>query len=106
MSDTREKAYRRYAQTVLQRDGELEFDEDAEVTLANGVFPGAYVQAVVWIPADAIDPVRDASPKLLAACEAAILWAETPGNHGGNPWGHAFMKLVEAAVREAKGGKP
>lgn len=26
--------------------------------------------------------------------EAILLWAKTPQNHGGNPYGHDFMKLV------------
>jgi len=26
--------------------------------------------------------------------EAILLWAKTPGNHGGNPYCHSFMKLV------------
>lgn len=47
-----------------------------------------------------------ASDKLLAACEAVLLWAKTPGNHGGNPYQHAFMRLVQEAVAEAKGEKP
>jgi len=26
---------------------------------------------------------------------AILLWAKTPGNHGGNPYCHSFMKLVD-----------
>ena len=39
-----------------------------------------------------------AAPDLLAACEAAMLWAKTPGNHGGNPYMHNFIKLADAAI--------
>lgn len=34
-----------------------------------------------------------AAPDLLAACHAVMLWASTPGNHGGNPY---CMKHVQA----------
>ncbi len=44
-----------------------------------------------------------ATPELLEACKAAMLWAKTPGNHGGNPYCHNFMGLIEAAIAKAEG---
>jgi hypothetical protein len=39
--------YRTYAQENLQRDGDLEFDDNAVVSM--GSDPGAYVQAWKWV---------------------------------------------------------
>ena len=50
-----------------------------------------------------IVPLIKAAPDLLAACHAAVTWAETPGDHGGNPWCKDFVKLADAAVRQADG---
>ena len=48
------KARYRYAALVHQRSGELEIDDDAEVSLsADG--QGAYVQAWLWIPKSEIE---------------------------------------------------
>jgi hypothetical protein len=44
-----------------------------------------------------------AAPDLLKACEAAMTWAKTPGNHGGNPYCHDFIKLAEQAIAKTKG---
>ena len=44
-----------------------------------------------------------AAPDLLEACEAAVTWAKTPGNHGGNPYQHVFMGLIQHAIKKAKG---
>jgi len=38
-----------YAQDNLEQEGEIEFDDDAEVSLSDD--GGAYVQAWVWVPA-------------------------------------------------------
>ena len=37
---------------------------------------------------------EDYQAKYNELVEAVLLWAKTPGNHGGNPYGHSFMKLV------------
>lgn len=37
-------------------------------------------------------------PELLEACEAALLWAKTPGNHGGNPYKHDFVVMASKAL--------
>lgn len=42
--------YRRYANEHLDKDGELEFDDDAAVSL--GADEGAYVMAWVWVSDD------------------------------------------------------
>ena len=42
-----EDAYRRAAK-AQQKDGELEVDDDAVVSM--GEDPGAYVQAWIWVP--------------------------------------------------------
>jgi hypothetical protein len=47
-----------------------------------------------------------ASPKLLEACRAVLLWAKTPGNHGGNPYSKPFVKAAEIAVAAAEGREP
>lgn len=36
----------------------------------------------------------DVKEKYDELIEAILLWAKTPGNHGGNPYCHSFMKLV------------
>lgn len=36
----------------------------------------------------------DFHAKYTELIEEILLWAATPGNHGGNPYGHSFMKLV------------
>lgn len=38
--------------------------------------------------------VDDYQAKYEELVESILLWAKTPGNHGGNPYGHSFMKLV------------
>lgn len=38
--------------------------------------------------------VVDYEAKHKELAEAILLWAKTPQNHGGNPYGHDFMKLV------------
>ena len=43
-----------------------------------------------------------AAPDLLHAAKAAVSWAETPGNHGGNPYGHDFIKLCIDAIEKAE----
>jgi len=43
-----------------------------------------------------------AAPDLLNAAKAAVSWAETPGNHGGNPYGHDFIKLCIDAIEKAE----
>lgn len=45
-----------------------------------------------------------AAPDLLEACQAAVTWAETPGDHGGNPYLHQFVKLAQSAIAKATGG--
>lgn len=46
--------------------------------------------------------LNKAAPQLLEACKAALEWAKTPCNHGGNPYAHKFMGLVEAALAAAE----
>ena len=46
-----------------------------------------------------------AAPDLLEACKAVLLWAKTPGNHGGNPYCHEFVKLAVSAIKKAEGGE-
>lgn len=36
----------------------------------------------------------------LAACRAAVDWAKTPGEHGGNPYCKEFVKLARRALGE------
>ena len=36
--------------------------------------------------------------KLREVAEAVVEWAKTPGNHGGNPYCHDFVKLALAAT--------
>lgn len=45
-------AYLQYARDRLHRDGELEFDDDATVSL--GADEGAYIMAWVWVGDDAL----------------------------------------------------
>ena len=33
------------------------------------------------------------------------LWAKTPGNHGGNPYCHDFMTLIEQVITKIAGGE-
>jgi hypothetical protein len=40
--------YRRAAQLFKSKDGEIEIDDNAEVSL--GGDPGAYVQCWIWVP--------------------------------------------------------
>ncbi len=49
------------------------------------------------------EKVYEAYPGLLKACQAVLEWARTPGNHGGNPYCHKFMELVQKAVDKAEG---
>lgn len=51
-------------------------------------------------------PLHEAAPDLLAAAKAVLEWAEAPGNHGGNPYGHRFVRLAEAAITKAEGNAP
>jgi hypothetical protein len=48
-------AYRRYAEDRLHRDGHVEFDDDAVVSL--GFDGGAYVMGWVWV--DAIELIEE-----------------------------------------------
>lgn len=50
--DVLEPMYRRYAQEVYQEDGELEFDNDAIVSISGD--GGAYVQGWKWVDSDAL----------------------------------------------------
>ena len=56
--------------------------------------------------AEHIVNVVNNQPHVLAALEAVILWAKTPGNHGGNPWGMAHVKLADKALHLIKGTPP
>ena len=38
------------------------------------------------------------TPTPLEVCYAVLEWARTPGNHGGNPYGHEFVKMAARAV--------
>jgi hypothetical protein len=40
--------YRQMAQALYGKDGEIEIDDNADVSRGND--PGAYVQAWVWVP--------------------------------------------------------
>jgi hypothetical protein len=40
------------------------------------------------------------------ACKMALLWASTPGNHGGNPYTKTFVKCAELAVAKYEGREP
>ena len=42
----------------------------------------------------------------LAACRATLAWANTPGEHGGNPYGKPHVKAAEIAVAAAEGREP
>lgn len=53
--DPMEAHYRAFAQGVLHRDGELEFDDNCLVSI--GGDPGAYVQAWKWVDASDLDDV-------------------------------------------------
>ena len=44
-----------------------------------------------------------AAPDLLAACQAVLDWARTPGNHGGNPYMMQHVSLAREAVAAATG---
>ncbi len=33
--------------------------------------------------------------ELRTLCESVMHWVKTPGNHGGNPYGHDFVKVAE-----------
>ncbi len=37
------------ARRFYEKDGEIEIDENAEVSRSRGIYPGAYVQAWVWV---------------------------------------------------------
>jgi len=58
MSHT-DKQFLDRAQEVYQVDGEVEFDDDAQVS-QNYIGQGAYVQAWVWVefPKEEADPMR------------------------------------------------
>ncbi len=43
-----------------------------------------------------------AAPELLEACKEAMLWAKTPQNHGGNPYGHKFIEIIVKAIQKAE----
>lgn len=47
MSDPTDKEYRALAREQWHRDGEIEIDEDAVVSVSDD--DGAYVQAWVWV---------------------------------------------------------
>ena len=55
------------------------------------------------LPVPLAELVQTAAPDLLAACEAVIAWASTPGDHGGNPYLHAFVKWADTAIKQARG---
>ena len=42
----------------------------------------------------------------LAACQAVLEWARTPGKHGVNPYCLPFVKLAEIAVAMAERRQP
>lgn len=48
-------AYRRYAEDRLHRDGHVEFDDDAMVSL--GFDSGAYVMGWIWV--DAVELIKE-----------------------------------------------
>ena len=37
-------------------------------------------------------------PAPIRACEAVLVWAKTPGNHGGNPYTKEFVELARKAL--------
>ena len=37
---------------------------------------------------------------LYALCRMIADWAKTPGNHGGNPYGHTFVLFAEKLLDE------
>lgn len=48
-----QKAYLKYAKDNLEKEGELEFDDScgtSMVSMGDDDYPGAYVQAWVWVP--------------------------------------------------------
>jgi hypothetical protein len=49
-------AYFQHARDHMQKDGEVEIDDDARVSLSEdgGGVCGAYVQAWIWVPKDAL----------------------------------------------------
>lgn len=63
--------------------------------LADHGYMKKYRQA--WMDASSLNA------DLIAACEAVLTWARTPGNHGGNPYAHEFVKLADAAIAKATG---
>jgi hypothetical protein len=54
INDATVQAYRDAARSIWQRDGEIEIDDDAEIS--HGSEYGAYVHAWVWVPDGQLDP--------------------------------------------------
>ena len=47
-----------------------------------------------------------AAPDMELACRAALVWANTPGEHGGNPYCKDFVKLAMIALNKIDGRPP
>lgn len=43
---------------------------------------------------------RCAAPDPLDVCREVLQWARTPQDHGGNPYGHTFVKLAQRVLGE------
>lgn len=39
-------------------------------------------------------PLTLPNPTAREVCAEVIRWAQTPGNHGGNPYSHKFVQLA------------
>lgn len=53
--------------------------------------------------ADFIVRAVNSHDELVEACKEVLLWAKTPGNHGGNPYCMEFVKKAEKALAKAEG---
>ena len=41
---------------------------------------------------------RNKAPDPLDVCKEVLQWARTPQDHGGNPYGHTFVKLAQRVL--------
>ena len=75
-----------------------------KVIFKNGYMGTYKIDGVDSVEEDVI--VRDLismAPELFDLCEAVVLWAKTPGNHRGNPYGHDFVLEANRILDLMKG---
>lgn len=65
----------------------------------NGQEMDAYITGLL----DSQDHILPKQTGATEALRAVLLWARTPGNHGGNPYMHGFVKQAERTLAKIEG---